>query len=135
MDVRRASGGVHAGIGEEVRESSRTELTRIIGVKRTDQAVRRVCFRIQQGGKRGDELPNVERCLSLAAHWIRGFVARVVIDENKEVLMSSVSGTGEGTRDVCVDEAASVRGPVEFGLVAELVGVSFRASGAPVETP
>eukprot|EP00965_Chrysotila_dentata_P056805 1885232-Pleurochrysis_carterae.AAC.1 len=75
---------MHTGVREEVREPRRKEFAGVIGVESAYQAVRLSRPFIQEGGKRGNEFANIMRSLGFASHGIRGFVPRVVVNENEE---------------------------------------------------
>eukprot|EP00965_Chrysotila_dentata_P185767 6133198-Pleurochrysis_carterae.AAC.2 len=106
--MRRAGRGMHTGVSEEVCKSRRKKLAGIIGVEGSDQLTGICGSFVKERGKRGDEFADIMRCLGFATHGVRGFVSRVVINENEEVLIPSVPRTGEWAGNVSVNEPAGI---------------------------
>eukprot|EP00965_Chrysotila_dentata_P160686 5305722-Pleurochrysis_carterae.AAC.2 len=68
MNVRRTSGRVYPGIGQEVREASGEKFTRVVGLECTYKSVRLRLVLIEQRGEGGEELTYVQGGLGLRPH-------------------------------------------------------------------
>eukprot|EP00965_Chrysotila_dentata_P243525 6205458-Pleurochrysis_carterae.AAC.4 len=71
----------------------------------------------------------------LVAHGVNGVEACVVIDEIQRVLVTTVHGSDEGSRDVCMHKSARVGRLVMMSIVRLTSSICLDAGAASVEAP
>eukprot|EP00965_Chrysotila_dentata_P119761 3959712-Pleurochrysis_carterae.AAC.2 len=102
MNVRRTSGRLYPGIGQEVREASGEKLTRVVGVECTYKSVRFRLVLIEQRSEGSEELTYVQGGLGLRPQRVRGLESRVIVNEDKDILETAVPRASERSGNVGV---------------------------------
>eukprot|EP00965_Chrysotila_dentata_P017810 592716-Pleurochrysis_carterae.AAC.1 len=74
----------------------------------TNEALRYVRAAVGESGERSDEFADTGRSLGLGTHRVGRFVARVVVNQDEQVLETAVLCSRERSRDVGVDQTANV---------------------------
>eukprot|EP00965_Chrysotila_dentata_P255090 6212096-Pleurochrysis_carterae.AAC.6 len=68
MNVRGAGGCVDVGSGEEIGELGGEEFSGVVGVERTDEALRHVRTAVGESSERSDEFADAGGSLGFSAH-------------------------------------------------------------------
>ena len=132
MHVRRAARVLHRLVGEQLLELPREELARVVGVQSADDAGWLVATLVRDGLELGDERANLGERLGLLLEKVDFLPARVVVDQDQEILVLAVYGAAEGPGDVGVHEAAGVRRLVGAAVVRQVRCVRCFAVSARV---
>eukprot|EP00965_Chrysotila_dentata_P124861 4128248-Pleurochrysis_carterae.AAC.1 len=90
-------------ISQEVGEAGGQELASIVRVQCTDESSWFGGIFVEESGKGSDELAYVMRGFGFAAHWIDGFVSRMIVNEDEEILVTSVLRADKRAGNVGVD--------------------------------
>eukprot|EP00965_Chrysotila_dentata_P087986 2904638-Pleurochrysis_carterae.AAC.1 len=134
MNVRRTSCRVYSGVGQEIREASGEELTRVVGVECTYKSLWFRLVLIEQRSEGGEELTHVQGGFGLRPHWVRGFESRVIVNEDQDILVPAVPRASERSGNVGVHQTARVGWLVKFVRVRQLGRIGLTACRAPVES-
>eukprot|EP00965_Chrysotila_dentata_P203215 6181572-Pleurochrysis_carterae.AAC.1 len=109
MDVRRASGSVHAFVGQELGELTGKKFACIVAVQGAHHSSWRLASLIEECCEPGEEASDVLRGFVFVPHHVDGFKSRVVVYDDECVAASSVDGGEEWSRYVYVNESVRVR--------------------------
>eukprot|EP00965_Chrysotila_dentata_P073269 2420343-Pleurochrysis_carterae.AAC.1 len=84
--MRWASGGMYTRVSQKVSKTGGQKLTSIVRVQSTDESSRFGGAFVEEGREGSDELADVVWGFGFVAHRIDGFVSRMVVNEDKEIL-------------------------------------------------
>eukprot|EP00965_Chrysotila_dentata_P017176 570177-Pleurochrysis_carterae.AAC.1 len=128
MDNCQTHHVVHSDSHQKLGELGREEIACVVAVQGADRASRRAAVLVQQRVERSHTSSNLGRYFKFVLQKMNGFEARVVVDEQKQVLKTGVLRADEWPSDVGVNESPSVNWLVQGGGVWETCGVMLPGS-------
>jgi hypothetical protein len=119
---------------QKLLELARQELSRIVSVKRSDDANRLGRVAAELRVQDGNHAPDLRECLRLASHEPNELEARVVVHDDKSVSEAADSAGLERAHDVHVEQSTDMRRFVDVGggvsLPSGVGGGTVRARGS-----